>query len=208
MANVRFTVTRDLPLPATIVFDELVDWKGHANWVPLTRVEILSGDGGPGTEFVATSGLGPLALPDRMRVDELDPVARTVRITKIGPVLTGTVRLSVTSTGDSSSRLEWFEDIRVPVLPQFLAKPVARGRPSGLQHVDHQDGEAAPGRLNRQADTSSIMPSRAMVTGMEVSASSMMRSRASSFRNGPWWNSTRWRAWTSSAKATASATVA
>lgn len=132
MANVRFTVTRDLPLPATIVFDELVDWKGHANWVPLTRVEILSGDGGPGTEFMATSGLGPLALPDRMRVDELDSVARTVRITKIGPVLTGTVRLSVTSTGERSSRLEWFEDIRVPVLPQFLAKPVGAAARQGF----------------------------------------------------------------------------
>jgi hypothetical protein len=73
MANVYFTVIRDLPLPADVVFGELIDWKGHANWVPLTRVQVLSGDGGQGTVFVATSGIGPLALPDRMRVDELDP---------------------------------------------------------------------------------------------------------------------------------------
>ncbi len=132
MANVRFTVTRDLPLPADAVFAELIDWKGHADWVPLTRVEILSGDGGPGTEFVATSGLGPLALPDRMRVDELDREAMTVRITKIGPVLTGVVHLSVSSTGDATSRLEWLEDIRVPVLPQFLAKPVAAAARQGF----------------------------------------------------------------------------
>lgn len=132
MANVRFTVTRDLPLSAGVVFDELIDWKGHANWVPLTRVEIISGDGGPGTEFVATSGLGPLALPDRMRVDELDAEAMTVRITKIGPVLTGQVNLSVTSTGDATSRLAWVEDIRVPVLPQFLAKPVAAAARQGF----------------------------------------------------------------------------
>ncbi len=38
MANVYFTVARDLPLPARAVFDELIDWKGHAEWVPLTRV--------------------------------------------------------------------------------------------------------------------------------------------------------------------------
>ena len=132
MANVRFTVTRDLPLPADAVFAELIDWKGHADWVPLTRVEILSGDGGPGTEFVATSGVGPLALPDRMRVDELDRGAMTVRITKIGPVLTGVVDLSVTSTGANTSRLEWIEDIRVPVLPQFLAKPVAAAARQGF----------------------------------------------------------------------------
>jgi hypothetical protein len=133
MAKVYFTVTRDLLLPARIVFDELIDWRGHAAWVPLTRVEILTGDGGPGTEFVATSGVGPLALPDRMRVDELDPEAMTVRVTKIGPVLTGVVHLSVTPTGESTSRLEWVEDIRVPVLPQFLARPVAAAARRGFE---------------------------------------------------------------------------
>ncbi|MDO8309324.1 MAG: SRPBCC family protein [Actinomycetota bacterium] len=133
MANVFFTVTRDLPLPADVVFGELIDWRGHANWVPLTRVKVISGDGGPGTEFVATSGIGPVALPDRMRVDELDLAARTVRITKIGPVLTGQVHLSVASTGDSTSRLTWVEDIRVPGVPQFLAKPLAAAARKGFE---------------------------------------------------------------------------
>lgn len=133
MAKVHFTVTRDLPLSARDVFDELIDWKGHAEWVPLTRVEMLRGDGGPGTEFVAPTGIGPVALPDRMRVDELDPVAMTSRITKIGPVLSGEVHLSVTSTGENSSRLEWVEDIRVPGVPQFLAKPVAAAARKGFQ---------------------------------------------------------------------------
>ncbi|MDP1876323.1 MAG: SRPBCC family protein [Actinomycetota bacterium] len=133
MASVCFTVIRDLPLPADVVFGELIDWRGHANWVPLTRVKVISGDGGPGTEFVATSGIGPLALPDRMRVDELDPAAMTVRITKIGPVLTGQVHLSVASTGDSTSRLTWVEDIRVPGVPQFLARPVAAAARKGFQ---------------------------------------------------------------------------
>ena len=133
MAKVHFAVTRDLLLPAAAVFGELIDWKGHANWVPLTRVRILTGDGGPGTEFVATSGIGPFALPDRMRVDELDPVAMTVTITKIGPVLTGSVHLSVAPTGSASSRLVWVEDIRVPVLPQFLARPAAAASRRGFE---------------------------------------------------------------------------
>ena len=133
MANVRFRVTRDLNLPARAVFDELVDWPGHAEWVPLTRVVVESGDGGPGTVFVATSGIGPLALPDRMRVDVLDADAMTVRVTKIGPVLTGVVDLSVTSLGDQRCRLDWLEDIRVPVLPQFLARPVAAAARRGFE---------------------------------------------------------------------------
>ena len=133
MAHIYFTVTRDLPLPAGAVFDELIDWKGHADWVPLTRVEVLAGKGGPGTEFVATTGVGPLALPDRMRVDELDPVAMTTRITKIGPVLTGQVHLSVTPTGEASSRLDWVEDIRARGVPQFLAKPLAAAARTGFR---------------------------------------------------------------------------
>ncbi|MCU0279649.1 MAG: SRPBCC family protein [Candidatus Nanopelagicales bacterium] len=133
MANVYFTVTRDLPLPADAVFDELIDWKGHANWVPLTRVEVLTGDGGPGTEFIATTGVGPLALPDHMRVDELDPEAMTARITKLGPPLTGVVHLSVTSTGETTSRLDWVEDIHVRGVPQFLAKPLAAVARMGFQ---------------------------------------------------------------------------
>ena len=132
MANVRFTVARDLPLPADVVFRELIDWPGHANWVPLTTVRVEAGDGGPGTVFVATTGIWPLALPDRMRVDELDRGAMTVRITKIGPVLAGDVRLSVSSTGANASHLEWIEDIRVPGVPQFLASPLAAGARRGF----------------------------------------------------------------------------
>ena len=133
MAHVVFRVTRDLHLPAQAVFDELIDWRGHAEWVPLTKVVVESGDGGPGTVFVATSGVGPLALPDRMRVDSLDAEAMTVRVTKIGPVLTGVVDLSVTDLGENRSRLDWLEDIRVPYLPQFLAKPTAAAARKGFE---------------------------------------------------------------------------
>ena len=132
MARVRFTVTRDLNLPADAVFAELIDWKAHEDWVPLTKVIIHSGDGGAGTEFTATSGIKPLALPDRMRIDSLDAETMTVHVTKLGPVLTGTVELKVTPTGATSCRLDWFEDVRVPVLPQFLATPVGAAARQGF----------------------------------------------------------------------------
>lgn len=132
MARVQFTVTRDLSLPAQTVFTELIDWKAHEDWVPLTKVMIHSGDGGAGTEFTATSGVGPLALPDRMRIDALDAEAMTVHVTKLGPVLTGTVELSVTATSEKTCRLHWFEDVHVPVLPQFLSAPVAAAARQGF----------------------------------------------------------------------------
>jgi hypothetical protein len=124
-ANVVFKVSRTLPFNADQVFDALIDWRGHADWVPMTKVEILSGDGDVGTEFIATSGVGPLALPDRMRVDSLDREARTSKITKVGPVLTGVVDLTVTELTENSCTVHWVEDVHVPVLPQFLARPVA-----------------------------------------------------------------------------------
>lgn len=124
MARVDFTVKRHLDLPASAVFEDLIDWRGHAQWVPMTRVVIEEGDGGVGTVFVATTGLGPLALPDRMKVDALDLVAMTAKITKLGPVLTGDVTLEVHPAGDSACDLLWDESVRVPVLPQIFAKPV------------------------------------------------------------------------------------
>ena len=38
MSRVHFTVRKHLPLPGRIAYDELVDWRGHAAWVPMTRV--------------------------------------------------------------------------------------------------------------------------------------------------------------------------
>ena len=125
MARVHFVVRRHLSLPARIAFDELVDWSGHADWVPMTSVVIEAGNGGVGTTFVATTGIGPLALPDRMRVESLDADAMTVHIVKIGPVLTGDVHLAVTRPSASTCDIDWDEDVQVPYLPAFLAAPVA-----------------------------------------------------------------------------------
>lgn len=85
----RLQVVRTLPLPAGVVFDELIDRAGQ--WVPMT-----------------------------------------VAITKIGPVLTGVVMLRVVSLGQTSSRLEWDERIRVPCAPQFLAAPIAAAARQGF----------------------------------------------------------------------------
>ncbi len=123
---VFFEAQRVLPYSADAVFAELIDWAGHAAWVPLTRVEVTVGDGGEGTEFIATSGVGPAALPDRMRVVSLDHESRTAVIEKLGPMLTGMVTLRVVPVTEWTSRVEWIEDIMVRGLPGFLSRPTAR----------------------------------------------------------------------------------
>ena len=125
MARVEFTARKHLRLPAQTVYDALVDWRGHADWVPMTGVRVESGDGGAGTVFVATTGLGPAALPDRMRVESLDSSAMTADIVKIGPVLRGDVRIAVVSLSNTTCEVQWHEDITVPGLPGFLSSAVA-----------------------------------------------------------------------------------
>ncbi len=147
MAEVTFAVQHEMPHPAKAVFDALVDWPGHADWVPMTRVQVLEGTGGVGTTFVATTGLGPLGLADRMRVTALDPDRMHVQVVKIGPILTGEVTLSVTEAGEAASRVDWVEDIHVPWLPQFAARPVgalaSAGFRSSLRRLSRRLSEGA-----------------------------------------------------------------
>jgi len=124
VARVQFTARKHLRVPARTAYDALVDWQGHADWVPMTRVVIESGDGGVGTVFVATTGLGPAALPDRMRVEAMDPEEMTVDIVKIGPVLHGDVRIAVTASSNTTCEIAWHEDITIPVVPSFAAPAV------------------------------------------------------------------------------------
>lgn len=130
MASVKFDVVHAFSAPARVVWDELIDWKGHEDWIPATTVEIhTEGDSTlPGAEFTATSGYGPLALPDTMRVVhcEWDDDAGTgdCEVEKLGPVLTGMAGFTVTPKANGSE-LVWIEDVEVRYLPGFLS-PVAK----------------------------------------------------------------------------------
>ncbi len=144
MADVTFTVQYDFSVPARVLWDELVDWKAHEAWIPMTRVD--DGEGDPtsvGHEFVAYTGVGKLALKDHMRVTECtwDDADRRGRCTvdKLGPVLTGEAGFEVEASGNGS-RIDWFEDVRVPYVPQFLAPFVGRlgaiGFRQGMKQLD------------------------------------------------------------------------
>ena len=135
MAHVHFEVHHEFDAPPRQVWDELVDWKGHEAWIPATTVTV--GDGDPtavGHEFVARTGVGPLALDDRMRVERCDWDEATssgdCRVEKIGPVLEGhagfTVEPSTSGArSGSGTSMNWVEDVTVPYAPQFTAPVLA-----------------------------------------------------------------------------------
>ena len=144
MADVSFTVQYEFSAPVRELWDELVDWKAHEAWIPMTRVDDGEGEGTAiGHEFIAYSGPGKLALKDHMRVIECDwddstQTGRCV-VEKLGPLLTGTAGFDVAPT-DGGSSIDWFEDIKVPYVPQFLApvvgKVAAAGFRMGMKRLD------------------------------------------------------------------------
>lgn len=130
MGEVRFEVRHEFRSDARAVWDALVDWEGHAEWVPSTRMEVGSGDPTrEGATFTAYTGFGPLVLEDRMRVEECDwdegSAQGSCEVAKLGPVLTGSAGFRV-APHDGGAVVEWFEKVQVPRLPQFAAPLAAR----------------------------------------------------------------------------------
>ncbi len=127
MANITFEVHYTFDAPPRVVWEELVDWKGHEKWIPLTRVDVEPGDPtAVGAEFTAWTGIGPASLEDQMQVTRCDwdegSSSGRCEVEKLGPVLRGTAGFTV-EPGKSAggADLVWFEDVSVRRIPQFLA---------------------------------------------------------------------------------------
>lgn len=129
-APVEFTVTHRFDATPQTVWDEMVDWPGHGDWIPATHVDL--GEGDPtsvGFEFVAYTGFGKLALVDRMRITQIDFDGATgvgrCEVEKLGPVLRGRAGFDLRPDG-AGTELVWFEDVTVAYLPKPLAPIVSK----------------------------------------------------------------------------------
>jgi carbon monoxide dehydrogenase subunit G len=128
MARIEFDVQHHFVQPAEVVWDDLVDWERHGDWIPATKMEVEPGDPTEvGREFTARTGVGPLVLVDRMRVVRCDwddaTSSGSCQVEKLGPVLHGRAEFTVSPDG-AGAKVDWVEDVVVDRLPQFLA-PVA-----------------------------------------------------------------------------------
>ena len=122
-------VTREIALPADEAWPLVVDPRNHARWIPLTRIAVNGLPLAVGSRVTALSGpltdRGVPGLPDRMRIDVLDPPAagRTGRavFTKTGPVLLGEAGILVAALDDRRSTVTWTEDVHLAgPLPRAL----------------------------------------------------------------------------------------
>ena len=112
----RIDVQVNLPHGTVHVWEKVTDWAAHSAWIPNTVVTVTKGTNGIGTEFVGITRIGPLRLDDPMTVSEIQtPNAgrASCTIIKTGSVLGGTAGFVLTAVDDSTTRLDWFEDIHL-----------------------------------------------------------------------------------------------
>lgn len=122
----RFTITEHRPAPARAVFERLVDWDAHSAAIPLTRLT-HEGTPSPGQRIVARTGGARFGFDDPMEVRELRPPVGDapgdpgglVEVGKVGPVITGWVRWTVTAS-PTGSVVRWSQELTVPWLPRRL----------------------------------------------------------------------------------------
>lgn len=108
--------------PVTTAWAALVDWVGQSQWMPLTRVDVVSGDGGLGTRLSARTGVGLLAFVDDMVIDVWEP-PRRCEVRHLGQVVRGRGIFTV-EEADGGTLVSWTEQLEG--WPARLAAPLTR----------------------------------------------------------------------------------
>jgi hypothetical protein len=107
------TATVLVRAPAERVFAAFTSWERQGEWIPLTRVRVIEGDGGVGTVVEAVTVVGRSELHDKMWVDKLDPPYE-VRVVHYGPLLRGPGVLRCTPLGGDRTHVVWHEWFQLP----------------------------------------------------------------------------------------------
>jgi hypothetical protein len=126
---VNFQLERTAPLSPDEAWRRLTEWPRHGEVVPLTRVTVVTpGPNREGTVFVARSGLGPLAVDDRMEITVWRPPAEDspglCRLEKRGRVVLGWAEIEVRPGPGGRARVVWREELRVRPLPGLFDPPL------------------------------------------------------------------------------------
>ncbi|MEO9137458.1 MAG: SRPBCC family protein [Jatrophihabitans sp.] len=125
-AQQPFSLTHDTARTPEDTWARLTDWSAHAQFVPLTTIEITTaGPTGAGTMFNARTGVGRVGFDDPMEIVEWDPPtadkAGRCRLEKRGSFMVGWAELTVEPRG-SGARATWTEAARPARAPRFADK--------------------------------------------------------------------------------------
>jgi len=116
MTRVELAVPVEVDVPAEVLWRKVMDWERQGDWMLATEVRHTGGDGrSPGSQWNATTGLGPLAVVDTIELVELaegGPWRAVVRHT--GRVIKGDGVFEVAELGPRRSRFTMAERLDLP----------------------------------------------------------------------------------------------
>jgi len=107
------TATVVVNAPAERVFAAFTAWERQGEWIPLTSVRVVEGDGGEGSLIEAVTVVGPATLRDEMRIEKLD-FPYEVRVVHCGKLLRGPGVMRCTPMGEGRTQVVWHEWFHVP----------------------------------------------------------------------------------------------
>lgn len=107
------TATVIVAAPAATVYAAFTAWERQSDWIPLTTVRVVEGDGGEGSLLEAVTTVGPAVLRDEMRVVRLDPPYE-VRVVHCGKLLRGPGVLRCTPMDGGRTQVVWHEWFHLP----------------------------------------------------------------------------------------------
>jgi len=113
---IEFTVRATVKHPIGAVWACLTDWEDNSNWILFTRVTNTNTIEGVGAEFVGVTNFGPAKLVDRMRVTSfVAPKGgiASAEVEKVGPVLSGVAGFTLRALDETTTQLEWVENVGV-----------------------------------------------------------------------------------------------
>jgi carbon monoxide dehydrogenase subunit G len=123
MSRVAVHAAVDVDATAEQVWQVLVDWPRHGEWVPFTRAE---GGSAKGESVEAWTGIGPVGFLDVMEIADWRPPNRvTVRHT--GRLVRGDGRFDLLDLPDGRCRVTWSELIDLPLGPAGRVGWIAAG---------------------------------------------------------------------------------
>lgn len=111
MSRVAVHAMVDVPATAERVWQVLVDWSRHDEWVPFTRAE---GGAAEGERIQAWTGVGPVSLLDTMVIEDWKPPNR-VTVRHIGRPIRGEGRFDLVDLPGGRCRVTWAELVELPL---------------------------------------------------------------------------------------------
>lgn len=151
MSRVLVRCDVEVAAPARAVWDYVTDWPAQAEWIPLTRVEVVDRPHQVGGRIRAWTGLGPVGFWDPMTITTwADDLAEDgtgsarCEVVHTGRVVVGEAQFAVHALSPETARFEWWEHLRLPAGRvggagwRVAGRPVTAGLQAALRRMASQ----------------------------------------------------------------------